>query len=130
MFGGMAPVCCGTIWGIIRHVEALAPPPLCLTEGDVRMGATQRVRRTPQNRPIRKIRVQKVRATFHLSVDLLEELRDAAVALSGPPERFTLSALIEDGLRKELERLKKRYNGGRRFPHRASGLKGGRPIRP
>ena len=93
------------------------------------MGATPRVRRTPRNRPIRKVRVQKVRATFHLSVDLLEELRNAAVALSGPPERLTLSALIEAGLRKELERLKKHYTGGRGFAPRASGLKGGRPIR-
>ncbi len=115
--------------GYIRNVETLAPSPLCLAEGDVHMGATPEAHRTPQTRPIRKVRVKKVRATFHLSVDLLEELRNATVALSGPPERLTLSALVEDGLRKELERLKKRYTGGRRFAPRASGLKGGRPIR-
>lgn len=70
----------------------------------------------------------KVRATFHLPKDLVEAARDAVVALSGPPLRLTLAALVEAGIRREIERLKKTENAGKPFPRRASDLKGGRPI--
>ena len=70
----------------------------------------------------------KVRATFHLPQDLLDETRDAVVHLSGPPVRLTLAALAEKALRKELARLKKAHNKGKDFPRRNGDLKGGRPI--
>lgn len=71
----------------------------------------------------------KVRATFHVSAELLEEARNAVVYLAGPPTRLTLADLAETALKKELERLKKAHNSGKEFPARNGELKGGRPIR-
>jgi hypothetical protein len=70
----------------------------------------------------------KVRATLYLSPDLLDEARDAAVFLAGYPARLTLTRLVENAFRAELQRLKDEYNQGRDFPPRAEDLKGGRPI--
>lgn len=71
---------------------------------------------------------KKVRATFHISADLLDELRDAVVALSGPPTRFTLAGLAEQALVRELDDLRRRHNGGQAFPSRSAALRVGRPI--
>lgn len=71
---------------------------------------------------------QKVRATFHLSQELFDEVRDAVVALSGPPLRLTLAAFAESALKAELKRLEKAENDGKPFPERSGELKGGRPI--
>jgi len=73
-------------------------------------------------------KAQKVRATFHLPEDLVEEARDAVVHLSGPPVRLTLAALAEDALRRELARLRRKHNDGEPWPKRDGNLKGGRPI--
>lgn len=73
-------------------------------------------------------RAAKVRATFHLSEELFNAVRDAVVSLSGPPHRLTLAAFAENALRRELERLQKAENKGRAFPKRDSELRGGRPI--
>jgi hypothetical protein len=70
----------------------------------------------------------KVRATLYVSADVLDEARDAASFLAGYPARLTLTRLVDDALRAELQRLKDRYNGGRDFPRRAEELRGGRPI--
>jgi hypothetical protein len=70
----------------------------------------------------------KVRATLYLSVEVLNEARNAAVHLAGNPARLTLTKLAEEAIRRELERLKDRYNGGQNFPDRTEELKGGRPI--
>ena len=70
----------------------------------------------------------KVRATFHLPEDLFEAVRDAVVALSGPPDRLTLASFAEAALRQELVRLQKAKNKGRPFPKRETELRGGRPI--
>jgi len=71
----------------------------------------------------------KVRATFHLPMGLLEEARDAAVFLSGPPTRLTLADFAEKAFRQELERLKQEHRVGANFPKRQPGaLRGGRPI--
>ena len=70
----------------------------------------------------------RVRATLYVSLDVLDEARDAAVHLAGYPARLTLAALAENALRAELQRLKERYNGGKDFPRRDEDLKGGRPI--
>ena len=71
----------------------------------------------------------KVRATFHISSELLEEARNAVVYLAGPPTRLTLADLAESALKRELERLKKAHNSGKGFPARSGELRGGRPIR-
>jgi len=89
----------------------------------------------PADRPAAKAKAaqptpsRKVRATFHIPEDLLEEARNAAVALSGPPHRLTLATLAEVALRNEIERLRKEHNDGQAFPEREEGsLRGGRPI--
>jgi hypothetical protein len=69
-----------------------------------------------------------VRATLYLSAEVLNEARNAAVYLAGYPARLTLTKLAEDALRRELDRLKDRYNGGADFPDRGEDLRGGRPI--
>ncbi len=74
-------------------------------------------------------RGRKLRATFHISTELLEELRDVVVALSGPPDRLTLSDLAESALRREVQRLTRLHRSGKPFPKRGQGLRGGRPIR-
>jgi hypothetical protein len=72
---------------------------------------------------------KKVRATFHISAELLDELRGVAVSLSGPPVRLTLSDLAESALRTETQRLRRLHTTGKRFPKRAQELRGGRPTR-
>jgi hypothetical protein len=73
-------------------------------------------------------RLRKVRATFYLPAELVDELKDAVVHLSGPPLRLTLASLAESAFFRELERLRQVENAGTRFPRRAGPLRGGRPI--
>ena len=85
---------------------------------------------TPENSEL-SARPEKVRATFHISADLLNEVRNAVVALSGPPHRLTLAQFAEEALRDKLDQLKGDQSGrmrGRDFPQRESELRGGRPI--
>ena len=51
------------------------------------------------------------KATFDLPPELMAELRVAS-ALSGE----TLAAIAERGLKAELQRLRKKIMGGKRFP--------------
>ena len=83
---------------------------------------------TPRPAERKASRPPKVRATFHLPAALLDGLRDAVVALSGPPLRLTLAGLAEDALREKLDTLQRKHNRGKPFPTRAGELKGGRPI--
>ena len=72
------------------------------------------------------------RATFHLPADLVDELRNAVVALSGPPHRLTMSRLAENALRRELDRLRQERIGrdiGKPFRQRSGEVTKGRPIR-
>jgi len=73
-------------------------------------------------------RPKKVRSTYHLPEDLVEELRNAALFLAGPPEFLTLSGLVESALRREVERLRKKHHKGKPFPQRPHDLRGGRPV--
>ena len=70
----------------------------------------------------------KVRATLYLSLDVLDQARNAAVHLAGFPARMTLAKLADSALRAELKRLKEQYNNGQDFPPRDADLQGGRPI--
>ena len=81
-------------------------------------------RATPQDAPAKG---KATKATFNLPLDLVNEARAAVVALSGPPMRLTLTALVEKALRVELTRLQKAH-GGRPFPPIEAMLRGGRPI--
>ncbi len=78
-----------------------------------------------------RARATKVRCTFNLPRELMEEARDTVVALAGPPHRLTLAKLAENALRSELERLRGERTGSGRdkpFPERAEGVRTGRPI--
>jgi len=82
----------------------------------------------PQESQAAPRRSKKIRATFHIPQDLLDELRDTVIHLAGPPVRLTLSDLAETALRTEIARLAKKHNGGEAFPQRRAELRGGRPI--
>ena len=70
----------------------------------------------------------KVRATLYVSIDVIDEARNAAFHLAGYPARMTLTKLVENALRTELARLRELYHGGCDFPPRDEDLKGGRPL--
>ena len=74
------------------------------------------------------VRSRKVRATFHLTEETFDAVRDCVVALSGPPLRLTLAGFAEDAFLLKLEALQKSANKGKPFPKRAGELRGGRPI--
>jgi hypothetical protein len=71
---------------------------------------------------------QKTRVSYDLPVELVDRVRAATVALSGPPERLTLAGLVERALEAEVERLEREHNKGKPFPKPAERLRGGRPI--
>jgi len=68
-------------------------------------------------------KVQKTRATFHLSRDLFERARDAVYWTPG----LTLGSLCEAGLRDQIDDLERQR--GEAFPKRSGELKAGRPIK-
>jgi hypothetical protein len=74
-------------------------------------------------------RGRKARLTFQVSVELMEELRDVVVALSGPPDRLTLTDFAESALRREVERLKRVHLAGKEFARRTEPIRRGRPIK-
>ncbi len=78
-----------------------------------------------------KRRLPQGRATFHLSADLLNEMRNTVVALAGPPHRLTMSKLAENALQRELERLRSEHGGrkGKAYGQRTGEVTRGRPIR-
>ena len=78
--------------------------------------------------PAPKAKSKTKRATFALPVELVEQLKNATVALSGPPVRLTLAALATNALTAEIARLEQLYNKGRPFPKRESEPRLGRPI--
>lgn len=64
--------------------------------------------------------------SFYVDPNLLEEARDTVVFLSSDPEGpRNLSALIEEGLRREIVRLQDELHDGQAFPHRRVALRRG-----
>ncbi|TME46245.1 MAG: hypothetical protein E6I56_07630 [Chloroflexi bacterium] len=73
----------------------------------------------------------RTRATFHLPTELLEEVRNAVVALAGAPDQLTMSKFAEIALRRELGRLREERPGegrGKPFLRRQGEVRRGRPI--
>jgi hypothetical protein len=68
------------------------------------------------------------RVSFVPDRELLERARNAAFALSGPPEVLTLTRLLNDAMRREVERLERRHKSGRAFPPRPGALRPGRRL--
>jgi len=84
---------------------------------------------TPARASSRETKIT-ARRTFELPRDLIEQLRDAVWALSGPPHRLTLNQLAANALARELDRLSHEYNGGEPFPPRGAELRPGRRVAP
>ena len=97
-----------------RAIRARQPRP-------ERSGVTPRRFEPEQQRP--------GKVTVDLDHDLLEEMRDAVIHLSGPPHRMTIRSLIEGALRNELRRLREELLDGAPFPAREHELRAGRPPR-
>jgi hypothetical protein len=71
-------------------------------------------------------RSKPYRVSFVPDRELLERARNTAFALSGTPEVLTPTKLLNDALRREVERLERRHNRGRSFPARPGVLRPGR----
>jgi hypothetical protein len=65
----------------------------------------------------------KKRATFHLSADLIDRLRNAVYWSPG----LTLAGLAEEALERKLAELE--AERGEPFPERKEELRGGRPVK-
>lgn len=73
---------------------------------------------------------RRQRVTVYIDAAQFAEVRGAAVLLAANGiEPGTVSAIVEDALARELERLRSRHNGGKAFPS-LPGLPGGRPRGP
>jgi hypothetical protein len=68
------------------------------------------------------------RASFQIPQQLLADIRDAVIALSGPPERLTMARFAEEAFRHELERLQAEHNDGQPFPSTDGVVRVGRPV--
>ena len=66
--------------------------------------------------------------TVTLPVEMIDELRDCVVSLSGPPHRLTIAGVVESGLRRELARWRRKVRRGKPFPKRRHSPRVGRPI--
>ena len=62
------------------------------------------------------------------SPELMIEIRDTVIALSGPPERLTMARFAEEAFRRELERLQTAYNSGKPFDPTDGVVRVGRPV--
>lgn len=58
---------------------------------------------------------KRVKHSFTVRRDLLDEVRGAAEHLAGHPVFLTLSQLVETALENELVRLRKAHHGGKPF---------------
>jgi len=84
---------------------------------------------SPSPAPSSEATPTKVRATILVDAESFERARDAVVALSGPPDRMTLSSFTAAAFDMYVKHLQDARNRGRRFPRRESDLKGGRPLK-
>lgn len=69
-----------------------------------------------------------LRASFQVPQELLRDIRDAVIALSGPPERLTMARFAEEAFRRELRRLETVHNGGKPFEPTDRVVRVGRPV--
>ena len=71
---------------------------------------------------------KKQHTGIYILPSLLEEIRDAAVFLSGPPTILTVTAFFESAARRELKHLKRRHNDDQDFPKRKTNPRQGRRV--
>ncbi len=113
----------GSSLGDVRRLFQSAPeetsPP-----GD-ESASTRGARRSAKAAPPQR---KKVRATFHVYDDTLDQAKNAVVTLMGPPLFLTLSDLLDSAIRDKVVELQNQHNDGQPFPPRAGNLRGGRPL--
>jgi hypothetical protein len=111
---------------------AFIADPDTLTNVMPRKGSAARELRQPWRRQERPEATDRsARATFYLPPDLLSHVRDAVVALSGPPAQLTMSKFAENAFRRELDHLEKQRSGAQRgmpFEARKGQVRRGRPL--
>ncbi len=73
-------------------------------------------------------RPAKGRVTAGVDADVLERARNAVWQLAGPPAHLTMAELVEQAIRREVERLEAEHNDGAPFPARSAQLRPGRPL--
>ena len=73
---------------------------------------------TTPRKPKQRRRGAWSRASFNLSDDLMEQVRNASHFLAGQPEALNHSRLTEGALRRELHRLRQVHRSGEPFPKR------------
>lgn len=77
-------------------------------------------KKKPQDVPTKTL---KQRVTIHLSVDLIDKVKNAVFWEPG----LTLTEFAQQALTKELKRWEKEW--GEQYPQRKAQLKGGRPLK-
>lgn len=83
---------------------------------------------TQQSEPTKQAKPTYLRASFQVPEELLADVRDAVIALSGPPERLTMARFAEEAFRRELERLQSIHNRGKPFDATDGLVRVGRPV--
>lgn len=118
-------------------IEAPAPQPAAQAPSPARerrqpAGKGRKPRPEPEAKPRRQAQRpaepgRRQRITTYLDAELYAEARGAAILLAANGlTPGTVAGLVEEGLARELERLRQRHNGGKPFPA-LPGLPGGRP---
>jgi hypothetical protein len=69
-----------------------------------------------------------LRASFQVPQELMVDIRDAVIALSGPPTRLTMARFAEEAFRRELARLQTDHNDGKPFEPTDGAVRVGRPV--
>ena len=94
----------------------------------------QRAERNPAGKPERPVPPAvsglKIARTFQIREELVRQAETAVLRTAGyDGGHVSMTALVNEALRRELERLAEEFNGGEEFPQNASGqFRTGRPI--
>jgi hypothetical protein len=73
---------------------------------------------------------RRARMNVEIPIQLAAQVRDAVIALSGPPVRLTLARFAEEAFRREVARLQTKHHSGRAFPATDRIVRVGRPVGP
>lgn len=91
--------------------------------------AARPARRRAAGKTTKAIPGDKRQVTAYIAADVVDDARNAVLALmANPAGHRTLSALIEKGIAREVQRLRDELNDGKPFPQRQVELQAGRPA--
>lgn len=86
-------------------------------------------RRRAPGKTTKAIPGNKRQVTAYIGADVVDDARNAVLALmANPAGHRTLSALIEEGIAREVQRLRDELHAGKAFPQRQVELQAGRPA--